>query len=285
MKQYLQTAKALILGLILAGGLQIAAAAWTSAPANPPQNNVEAPINGSEHQQLKKGALLLNSGWTVNGQTVKAPIGLRMWGKAIFYDGIDIPQTGMAEGMVLTAKDTSGGAEWRLAGGGAETGVVRDYAYFGGMYSVNYNNPLAGNTQGCTSGYVAWPVLGTTNVDNNLFVCYGDPDSVEPIVAFGGMYSTSFNNPVTSAKSCPAGTGWVTRVTFGTTDLDNSITYCYNTNAAASGAIKFSGLYTPNVAYGNVVTGGGLGCFIRQRAVEIFGTNNLDNTMYLCVNN
>ena len=56
--QTLNTFKILILSLVLAGGLQIAAAAWTSAPANPPSNNVDAPINVGV-SQAKKGSLTI----------------------------------------------------------------------------------------------------------------------------------------------------------------------------------------------------------------------------------
>lgn len=62
MKKYQITAIA-IAAVIAAPAL---AGAWTSAPANPPNNNVDAPLNQGGQTQLKVGNLELNTG---NSQT------------------------------------------------------------------------------------------------------------------------------------------------------------------------------------------------------------------------
>jgi hypothetical protein len=48
--------------LCLLVGYNFMSAAWTAAPANPPANNVEAPINVSDTTQTKAGRLNIQSG-------------------------------------------------------------------------------------------------------------------------------------------------------------------------------------------------------------------------------
>lgn len=64
-KKYLFVAVPLILGPLFAY-------AWTSAPSNPPSDNVDAPINQSGAAQSKVGGLLLNTGGATNGLIVQS---------------------------------------------------------------------------------------------------------------------------------------------------------------------------------------------------------------------
>lgn len=60
---------ALVSASIIGGPLL--AFAWTSAPSNPPSNNVSAPINVSGTAQSKAAGLLLNTGGATNGLLVQ----------------------------------------------------------------------------------------------------------------------------------------------------------------------------------------------------------------------
>ncbi len=55
-KQFIQTIKVVVLALILSVGVNFALAAWTPAPASPPSNNTEAPINVGASAQAKTGS-------------------------------------------------------------------------------------------------------------------------------------------------------------------------------------------------------------------------------------
>lgn len=81
----------------------------------------------------------------------------------------------------------------------------------------NYNNPTT-NAATCPTGYTATKISGTPNLDWPLYVCtrkVSDTTSPTPTqyFDFGGMYGsggtpsswTLQNNPLTGAKTCPAG--------------------------------------------------------------------------------
>ncbi len=105
----LTTIKTIILALILAVGVQfvVAAGTWTSAPANPPANNVDAPINTSTLQQAKMGALWVNTD-TSNPNIV----GLVSNGESWFNGRVKIVDGTQAAGKVLTS-DANGYTSWQ----------------------------------------------------------------------------------------------------------------------------------------------------------------------------
>jgi hypothetical protein len=88
MKTYkiINTIKIFVIALALAMGASIVSASWTSAPASPPANNTDAPINVGYGGQVKLGGLSLNAyldattlatyGLVVNNAPLKAAGGL-----------------------------------------------------------------------------------------------------------------------------------------------------------------------------------------------------------------
>jgi hypothetical protein len=74
--------KVLVIAFAIALGANVAFSAWSTAPANPPSNNTDAPINVGYGGQVKLGSLSLNSyldsstlgayGLIVNNAPIKA---------------------------------------------------------------------------------------------------------------------------------------------------------------------------------------------------------------------
>lgn len=70
-KQFLQTIKIVVLGLIVGVGAHYASAVtWTPPTATPPNNNTAAPINVSSTGQSKVGGLTVATGAVTNGLIV-----------------------------------------------------------------------------------------------------------------------------------------------------------------------------------------------------------------------
>lgn len=150
-------------------------------------------------------------------------------------------------------------------------------AYFGGMYSTDYTNPLANNTKSCPQGYVAHKVLGRSGYvaatesdwfwgggdmesgtygDRELFVCYGDPQVVSQVASFGGMYMKGDrpNNPNIYNRfrnADPYGGGWwcpegftESKVLGAYLSYDNPFYFCYSLDLNARWAFPFAGMYS-----------------------------------------
>lgn len=90
----LETFKITFLALLLTVGIGYVFAAWTPAPANPPNGNTDAPINVGASAQTKTGALTL--GDLTSGYVTKFAV----------KDG------SQGAGRVLTS-DANGNAKWR----------------------------------------------------------------------------------------------------------------------------------------------------------------------------
>lgn len=131
---------------------------------------------------------------------------------------------------------------------------------FGGMYGYGsknggmfvYANPMTGGAS-CPSGYLATRVLGTGNLDWDVFVCTQPADKAVPKSFFGGMYGygaltgngliegrqpnikvnsglngvtpSIYVNPLTGTASCPA--GYVSSQILGADGLDWPLYFCY----------------------------------------------------------
>ena len=89
--------KTIITAFVLFAGIPVAFA-WTSAPANPPKDNVDAPVNISANNQNKTGKLGLG--------------GLAIFGKLQLIDGTQ------GAGKVLVS-DADGKATWAALTNGA----------------------------------------------------------------------------------------------------------------------------------------------------------------------
>jgi len=108
-------------------------------------------------------------------------------------------------------------------------------ADFGGMYGYgspdNYPNPLTGGFS-CPAGFTATRVLGTSGVDQPVFVCHR-AGTTSPLVKLGGMYGGYWDgtnhqyypNPVTGSNYCPS--GYSIAAALGTINLDYGIIFCY----------------------------------------------------------
>jgi hypothetical protein len=114
------TAKIIILGLILAAGLHyvVAAGSWVAPPSNPPNGNIDTPINAGRSDpdgyQAKLGALWLNTD-TANPQTV----GLYVQnGQSWFNGALKITDGTQGANKVLTS-DANGVTSWQNSTGGS----------------------------------------------------------------------------------------------------------------------------------------------------------------------
>lgn len=74
----------LVTGFALGATALSTLAAWTSAPASPPNNNTAAPLNVSLNSQDKEGPLRINTSLT------PATYGLNVWGISKFWGGLVI---------------------------------------------------------------------------------------------------------------------------------------------------------------------------------------------------
>jgi hypothetical protein len=117
-----QIIKTLVLALILSIGVRYALADWTPAPAAPPNNNVDAPVNVSSFLQKKLGAL-----WVNTSSTDPNVVGFVTFGKSLFNGGLTIADGTQHDGYVLTS-DASGNASWQTPD--ASVATVGATAYF-----------------------------------------------------------------------------------------------------------------------------------------------------------
>jgi hypothetical protein len=92
----LETIKIVFLALVLSVGVGYVFASWASAPANPPNNNTDAPINVGSSSQIKTGSLTLTGLLSLLGGLVFNPNG----------------SSNPIVGQVLTAQDTAGTVAW-----------------------------------------------------------------------------------------------------------------------------------------------------------------------------
>lgn len=123
MNKIKQSILATIIGLALAGGVSYAQQSWSGASANPPGNNVPAPINVGSSAQAKIGFLSLGTNTSpivplnVNGAS-------NFTGLAQFNNSFRIP-VNAGSGKVLTS-DASGVASWQNASGSSNNFQVYD---------------------------------------------------------------------------------------------------------------------------------------------------------------
>jgi hypothetical protein len=104
---------------------------------------------------------------------------------------------------------------------------------FGGAWGY-VNSALAPNpatgADSCPAGYTDTRVLGTTITDWPVHLCTRRHEpGIEPLYDFGGMWgavhSTTVNNPLTGAPSCPA--GYADQAVLGTPGVDWPLHVCY----------------------------------------------------------
>lgn len=191
----LQSIKTIILALILAFGVQVASAAWTSAPASAPAGNVDAPLNVGSITQRKLGQLQVNTGLTY-------AIGLISSGISYFNGNVGIgtnaPSTQLevvgqvkitggspGAGKVLVS-DATGLASWSTASAAG----TYEYECISPSSGQQYNACFQLNK---TTGNVAVRVAtdnanGSTGAANNVSLVWGST------VATINMNLTSFSN-------------------------------------------------------------------------------------------
>lgn len=114
---------------------------------------------------------------------------------------------------------------------GGMVGLAGSTAYYAVPWKgyFYYVNPFT-HTDSCPPGYSMAKVLGTPNVDNNLFYCYRphSNDSTSAVMYFGGMTgdgSNPYTNPATGTPlTCPA--GYTAYPALGTPNVDYRFFYC-----------------------------------------------------------
>lgn len=115
---------------------------------------------------------------------------------------------------------------------------------YGGMYghTAIYNNVITGSLS-CPAGYKANQILGTPNVDHNLFFCYKFPntETFADVYCFGGAGGDgdpTYKNPATNAVSCTS--GYTLQHTFGALTVDCNVKTCYkNSNPSPATRVDY----------------------------------------------
>lgn len=274
--------------------------------------NAPAPLNVSDSQQTKLGALFLNS------STSPMAVGLKVIsGTSIFGGKVQIMDGTEGEGKILMS-NASGTASWVPVSAvqNSDAPAASEGYYFGGMFgngATGYTNPLAGNTKSCPTGYSSYRVLGSADTYHNIIndqavtLCIGDPISTDPVGSFGGMYgngSTLYSNPfANNTMACPTGfsaQGVSGKAAYGTAGQSGSFNgdkymwYCYSTDSSADDQFGvFGGIWGSYASYdasGNWLgagyyengVSGGHSCQPGYGTRRVIGTNSVDWSMFIC---
>lgn len=115
---------------------------------------------------------------------------------------------------------------------------------FGGMFSLNFDNPLTGN-KNCPTGYESKKIRGggvSWATDDSLYMCIKvvtDSSSL-PVAYFGGMYEDGNDNlnPITETAGCPNGYS-AHKIYGGVNDPDMYL--CLNNTVTPSRRYHFAG--------------------------------------------
>ena len=164
---------------------------------------------------------------------------------------------------------------------------------FGGMYGKNngagYRNPFT-NSLSCPVGYASAQILGTGGTDYNMFFCYRKASENDllprPVkyYAFGGVYSSEYNNPITNRKNCPG--GYRSRQVLGTNNVDYPFYFCYkeldDTLPDLDNSYDFGGFvgYVSG-SVSNVATGG-FSCPVGFTMNKVLGHSGTDYPVSVC---
>jgi hypothetical protein len=162
---------------------------------------------------------------------------------------------------------------------------------FGGAYGYIHGgtlspNPATGGAS-CPSGYTAYQAYGTNNVDWGMWYCYRPHRAGrDALYDFGGAYGyvdggTPANNPLTGARSCPA--GYTDQMVLGTLNVDYDAHICYRPHQSTGTSLDFGGMFgiidavaVPNPATATFACPSG---FTLER---ILGTDRVDWPLYSC---
>ena len=275
MKQkIIQNIKVIVICLIIAAGVSYASA-WTNAPLNPPNNNVDAPLNAGSLQQDKLGALRINT-----STSSPAATGLFVWGNSIFNGGMKINTGSAVSGQVLTSTDASGTVAWQsissipsnmivfdtpgttnwTAPAGATRVRVKAWGGGGGSgtyYHSGFNNITTCGGGGGGGGYAESIVPVTPGVSYTVTVGAGGAAGSAQTLYSNGTNggSSSFSNLVLAG----GGAGGVSTINSAITSLNNA-----GAGGTASGTIALYGQMGTGVSScgitanqnGNIIPGG-----------------------------
>jgi hypothetical protein len=173
---------------------------------------------------------------------------------------------------------------------------------FGGMYGYAngsvYVNP-ATNAASCPSGYSAYQVYGTPNVDWSMYFCGRQHVAGrEPSYDFGGMIGLAgsisyyavpwkgyfyYVNPFTHTDACPP--SYTETQVLGTPQVDNNLFYCWrpHSTSATSAVMYFGGMTGDgSTPYNNPATGAPITCPAGYSAYPALGTPNVDYRFFYC---
>ncbi|XXF78842.1 hypothetical protein P2318_03515 [Myxococcaceae bacterium GXIMD 01537] len=157
---------------------------------------------------------------------------------------------------------------------------------FGGMWGTVNSSPVKNpvtNASSCPAGYTAQQLLGTYNLDHNLYVCFKPHvPGVPPTNRFGGMHGhiegVVAPNPATGAASCPA--GHVQTQVLGTHNVDWALSFCMSRAPSLEfgGAFGYvnNGTLSPNPATGTA------SCPEGYTQTQLLGTDSFDAPVFIC---
>lgn len=137
--------KAVILGLILTGGISFALAdgVWTAPSCSPPNCNVDAPINVGSSAQIKSGKVALGVKSITDVNATESL--LQVYGKlladsgAVFNGPIIIKDGTAQNGYVLTAGGVDGSASWKPAASAVNLSGAGIYYFKSNYYELMQN--------------------------------------------------------------------------------------------------------------------------------------------------
>lgn len=176
-------------------GIQYAVAAWTTAPVNPPNGNVDAPLNVGSSHQVKLGSLSINTDVDNPDQ-----YGLDVFGISRFFGNIEVGSTvipatikiidgNQGSGKILVS-DASGNASWQDPATAVNSGS-------GGTIGGGSSAPASLEYKTCTTqqgGYIS----GNS--------CTASCTIGKKVI--GGGCSTSQPSPLFVTKPNSDGSGW-----------------------------------------------------------------------------
>lgn len=186
----LQTFKILILALIISIGVSyISAASWAPAPCNPPNCNVDAPINVGSSPQFKTGSLGIK---LTHLPTAELEVGGTGFFNTVMTNGFGLVDGKQAIGKVLVS-DENGLGNWGIAGGsngttpctfknGKVLGMTKDTSK-----AVTFNTPfpseITPNVVATGNGVSTVPNVWVSNISNTGFSIQAQADTDAQYIA------------------------------------------------------------------------------------------------------
>lgn len=240
-REFLQTAKVVVLAVLLSVGVTYIEAAWSDPSATPPNGNIDVPVNIGTAAQVKNGALSVTGFSNYGGSYFSGNVGIGSSSPAMAKlvisgttggQGLDLSSTDQYANLRViqntnsgTDKDlylgfnSGGNSRLHLYSNNIETATVRS-----GGFDVNGSIKISGGSPQTnkvlkasdSSGNAAWgsPYTGCTvrtasnppsNVNWAAYAAVATCDAGEAAIAGGGSCNSS--SPASASylgRSCPS---------------------------------------------------------------------------------